>query len=255
MKKMNILLGLLVCMLLAFTFSGCNKDESAQNYPYEVRMTDAPGPYDAVYVDVIGVEITGNDGKAVMMNVHAGIYNLLDFSNGFDTVIASGTMHVNTVQQIRLILGTNNTVVVNGVTYPLSTPSADQSGLKLQVHQTLQAGVVYRVLLDFDANQSIVDQGNGTYKLKPVIRNVDLVATGSIKGRITPAGTLAFVTATSNNVSYSSNVSATGEFQIFGLPVGTYSLTITPQLPLLFVTQNNISVTAGNTTDVGIIAF
>jgi hypothetical protein len=52
-------------------------------------------------------------------------------------------------------------------------PSAEQSGLKLQVNQTLQEGIMYHVLLDFDANKSIVKLGNGGYKLKPVIRTVE----------------------------------------------------------------------------------
>ncbi len=160
------------------------------------------------------------------------------------------------VEQIRLILGTNNTVVVNNVTYPLSTPSADQSGFKLQVHQTLQAGIQYSVLLDFDANKSIILDGNGTYRLKPVIRTIEAAITGIIKGKITPIGTLAVVTATSASLeTYSSNVTTTGDFMLMGLPAGTYSVTVTPVLPLNPVTKTNIVVTTGVTTNTGIIAL
>ena len=242
----------LCTLFLGFIMSSCKKDSTKNSYPYAVRMTDVPGPYTAVNIDLQGVVITGNDGKDVTMNVHTGIYNLLNFSNGIDTLIASGALEVATVQQIRLILGTNNTVVVNNVTYPLSTPSADQSGLKLQVHQTLQAGVLYSVLLDFDANKSIVETGNGTYKLKPVIRTIETATSGSIKGIITPIGTLAFVTATSStNLTYSSNVMATGDFLLKGLPAGIYSVTVTPALPLTPFIINNITVTTGITTNTG----
>lgn len=253
MKKINVFLSII---LVAIMISSCKKDvEPAPNasYPYEIRMTDAPGPYDAVYIDLVGVEITGNGGQTVLMNVDTGIYNLLDFSNGIDTLIAMNTLGSGSVQQIRLILGANNSVVIDSVSYPLSTPSADQSGLKLQVHQTLQAGVLYSVLLDFDANKSIVDMGNGNYKLKPVIRTIETAISGSIKGTITPIGTMAVVTATSNNVTYSSNVNAMGEFLLMGLPPGTYSITVTPALPLLPVTQSNIIVTTGIITNTGII--
>ena len=64
-------------------------------------MTDAPGPYDAVYVDIQGIEITGGGGKNVVMNVSKGIYNLLDFSNGIDTLLATGTLEDAKVSQIR----------------------------------------------------------------------------------------------------------------------------------------------------------
>jgi hypothetical protein len=157
---------------LFFAVSACKK--SLDKYPVNVRMTDAPAIYDAVNIDLQEVVITGNDSTAVTLDVNAGIYNLLDFSNGVDTLIATGALEVSEVSQIRLILGPNSTIVVDGVSYPLSTPSAEQSGLKLQVNATLEAGVVYTILLDFDANKSIVVTGNNTYKLKPVVSIIQL---------------------------------------------------------------------------------
>ncbi len=247
-----LVLAILICL---FTNS-CKKNSSESNstYPYNVRMTDSPGPYSAVYIDLQGVEVTGSDGKAVTLNIHTGIYNLLDFTNGRDTILGSGTLDVSTVEQIRLILGSNNSVVVDSVSYPLSTPSAEQSGLKLQVHQALQAGILYSVLLDFDANQSIVNEGNGSYKLKPVIRTITESLTGSIKGNILPIGAHAYVTATSgSNVSYSTNVSLTGDFLLMGVPQGIYTVTITPDPPLKQVTLTNITVTNGIVTTLGTI--
>jgi hypothetical protein len=249
MKKVSLILCII---MLGLMMSACKKDAVTSSYPYTVKMTDAPGPYTAVYIDLQGVEITGNEGKEVLINVHTGIYNLLDFSNGKDTIIATGILEDATVQQIRLILGPNNSVVSNGVSYPLSTPSAEQSGLKIQVHHTLQANVQYDVLIDFDADKSIVDEGNGNYKLKPVIRTIEAASNGIIKGKITPAGTLAFVTSTSS-LSYSSYISTSGDFQIRGLPPGTYSVTVTPLSPLTPVTHTDIAVTTGATTDIGTI--
>ncbi|MBA4319584.1 MAG: hypothetical protein C0412_14375 [Flavobacterium sp.] len=220
-------------------------------------MTDAPGPYDAVFVDLQGVEITGSGGETVTLNAKKGIYNLLDLSNGVSALIATDTLQNSKVEQIRLILGINNTVVLNGVSYPLSTPSADQSGLKLQVHQTLQQGILYEILLDFDANKSIVVTGTGTYKLKPVVRTIQTAVSGTIKGKISPIG-LAVVTAVSTTdatLSFSTNVNIVGDFMVMGLPAGTYNVTITPILPLLPAIKSNVTVTAGLITDVGIIAL
>lgn len=241
-------------MLISIILNACKKDTVSPTYSYAVRMTDAPGPYNAVYIDLQGVEITGNDGKTIAMNVHTGIYDLISLSNGVDTLIATGALNVAKVEQIRLILGPNNSVVVDNISYPLSTPSAEQSGLKLQVHQTLQAGVEYVVLLDFDANKSIVETGSGTYKLKPVIRTIETAISGSIKGKVTPSGVVSFVSATSAD-TYSSNVNANGDFIIQGLPPGIYSVTITPLPPLSPVTINNVSVMVGVTTNLGLITF
>ena len=241
--------------LLFMQFTSCDSEKDNDKAHLTVRMTDAPANYDAVMVDVKSVEITGNGGTNVMLNTNAGIYNLLDYSNGLDTLIASGDLEAGSVSQIRLILGINNSVMVNGVVYPLSTPSAEQSGLKLQINQTFEPGVDYIILLDFDANQSVVSTGNGAYKLKPVIRTINAAVTGSIKGRVSPVSENVVVTATSNGVSYSSVTNANGLFLISGLPSGTYSVTVTPTLPLLPITLTSKTVVVGTSTDLGIVAL
>jgi hypothetical protein len=227
MKKLNVILSLI---MFGFLLNSCNNDSRQASYPYSVSLTDAPGPYQQVNVDVIGVEITGEEGQSVTLNVIPDIYDLLKLSNGVEKLIATETLQISKVQQIRLILGTRNSVVLDGTSYPLSTPSAEQSGLKLQVHQTLQEGIMYNVLLDFDANKSIVKLGNGGYKLKPVIRTIETAISGAIKGTITPIGTLAVATVTdlASLETYSTNVNIEGKFLLMGLPAGKYTLTITP---------------------------
>lgn len=252
MKTIQIAL-CLVLVMLSLQFCKKKDPQPTGTVPCSIRLTDAPGPYSAVNVNIQGVEIKGSGNSApVLLNVNAGMYNLLDFANGVDTLIATGNLNPTKVSQIRLILGPNNSVVKNGVTYPLATPSAEESGLKLQVHHYLQAGVAYQVLLDFDANQSIVEQGNGSYSLKPVIRTVETALSGSIKGKVYPA-VAAGVTAISNGVSYSSQTNSTGDFIIKGVPAGTYSLNVNPVTPYNFHTQSGVVVTTGNTTNVGTI--
>src|SRR5436190_14387468 len=158
---------LLLCSVALLLTTACKKEEAtspAGATPVKIRMTDAPAAYDQVNVDIIGVEFKVNSGTTVNLNVNAGVYNLLDFANGVDTLIASADVPSGELSQVRLILGSNNSVVVDGQPHPLATPSAMQSGLKLNVHSTLQPGVLYELLLDFDANQSIVITGNGEYQ-------------------------------------------------------------------------------------------
>ena len=249
MRKMKFILSFILLGVLIYS---CNNDDSNASYPYAVRLTDAPGPYEEVNVDIQGVEVKGDDGKTVLLNVKKGIYNLLEFSNGVDTLIATDSLEISSVKQVRLILGPNNTVVLDGVSYPLSTPSAEQSGLKIQVKHTLQDGILYTVLLDFDANKSIVKQGNGTYSLKPVIRTIEKAISGSVKGKITPVGTMAVVEATSSTgVSFTSNVNENGDFLIMGLDPGIYKITITPALPFMPITKMDVVITASLTTDIG----
>jgi hypothetical protein len=82
----------------------------------------------------------------------------LNYQMGGETY-TTDTLEISKVQQIRLILGTRTQWY--GHNLSIEHSSAEQSGLKLQVNQTLQEGIMYHVLLDFDANKSIVKLGNG----------------------------------------------------------------------------------------------
>jgi Domain of unknown function (DUF4382) len=253
MNKNNVIFSII---LLGMSLSSCKESDVTKTKTLNIRMTDAPAMYTAVNIDVQGVEIVGNDGKTILMNTNKKIYNILNFANGKDTLLATAGIEAASVQQIRLILGSNNSIVVGGTNYPLSTPSADQSGLKLLVNQILEPGITNSITIDFDANKSIVEQGNGVYKLKPALRTIVAATSGSISGKITPIGTLAIVTATAaNNETFTTNVSAIGDFVLSGIPSGTYSITITPLLPLLPSTQANVVVVTGMVTNMGTVNF
>src|SRR5579872_6881207 len=96
-------------------FTACRKSNSTEgNATLEVHLTDAPGNYDAVYIDVEKVEVnvssdtgTGSGWQTVTM-LRPGVYNLLDFRNGIDTVLASSSFPAGTLSQMRLTLGSNN---------------------------------------------------------------------------------------------------------------------------------------------------
>lgn len=258
MKNRNFpskIMNTLFLSLFILAIVSCDKDDN-DKAQLSVLMTDAPGAYDAVLIDLQRVEVTGDGGNEILLSTNADIYNLLDLTNGVNTLIATADMEPGTISQIRLILGPNNSVVVDGVSYPLSTPSAEQSGLKLQVHQLFETGVAYTILLDFDASQSVVEKGTGEYQLKPVIRTIDVAVSGSIKGSITPVGTVAAITASSDGLTFYSSVNnSNGDFLVAGLPAGTYTITVTPALPLLPVTLTDKTVVVGATTNVGIITF
>ena len=56
--------------------------------------------------------------------------------------------------------------------YNLEVPSAYQTGIKLIHPLEIIAGETTELTIDFDAEKSIIKTGNGSYKLKPVIKIV-----------------------------------------------------------------------------------
>ncbi|MGB0178232.1 MAG: DUF4382 domain-containing protein, partial [Owenweeksia sp.] len=244
--------------------TSCNKDDANSSEPATIRMnlTDAPADYDAVLIDVREVHIhfegDGEDeGWEELENIRPGIYNLLDFTNGVDTLIAEGDVPARRINQIRLILGPDNDVVIDGVSYDLKTPSAQQSGLKLNVQETLEPGLVYEFWLDFDASRSIVTTGNGKYILKPVIRVFTRLTTGSIEGVINPAaahpGVLVYNTAGDTAAARADEVS--GYFLVPGLKGGSYTVEFDPVSPYQSKSESGVIVTTGIVTDMGTVSI
>lgn len=136
-----------------------------------IRLTDAPIDLDEVNIDLKQVVVKGPDGtQEIPLETNAGIYDLLDLQNGIDALIANADLLLDQITEVRLILGENNTVVVDNATYELKIPSGSQSGLKIKVCLDLTDMPEYDLLLDFDAAASVHATGNGKYIMKPVIR-------------------------------------------------------------------------------------
>ena len=144
----------------------------AANYSLKALAT-----YNAVNINIqqISYHTSGDStvsGGWIDLETIPGIYNLMDFAEA-DTLIAFDSLVASqTISQVRMILGDSNTVMVDSVLYDLATPSAQSSGLKVQVHTQMIPDSSYVIMLDFDPAQSIKQTGNGKYKLKPVINAV-----------------------------------------------------------------------------------
>jgi hypothetical protein len=259
MKRSKTLLSIIgMCLLLA---GACKKEEptstvaASGSTPLSVRMTDAPGDYQEVNIDLVSVEVHSDNGGWQTLTVKKGIYNLLKLSNGLDTMIGNAVIPSGNVSQIRLILGERNTVKTNGVVYPLSTPSAEQSGLKLQVHENLVPNIAYTILLDFDAGRSIVQTGSGTYKLKPVIRTIPTALNGGIKGTVSPVAAKPNVLAILGTDTTSTYADSTGFFLLKGLQAGSYKLVFRAAAPYKDSTVTDVKVTLGSITSYGTMAL
>lgn len=250
------LVKLVVAASALIFFAACESDE--KNARLQVWLTDAPGDYQEVNVDIQGVEIhtsENDDGKGwTSLAVNSGVYNLLELTNGLDTLLAEKEVPAGKVSQIRLKLGNNNSVRVDGQVFDLATPSSQQSGLKLSVHETLAEGVTYKILLDFDVARSIVKAGNGSYTLKPVIRTVAEAQSGAIKGVVDPAASTPAVYAiTGDDTVATTYANEAGQFLLKGVPAGTYKVTFAPNADYSSTLKDGVSVTTGNVTDMGTI--
>lgn len=258
-KKMSLsglVLGMASTMLL---FTACNKKNdtvvtnSSQKASVNFHLTDDPANYDAVYIDIQQVEVTMEGSAAVTLTpIRPGVYNLLDFRNGADTLLMRTELPPGKISQVRLILGTNNSVVVDGQTHALNTPSAQESGLKLNLKEEFLASGSYDVWIDFDAGKSIHETGNGKFQLKPVIRAYSSLTDGRIKGIVQPASANVTVYATNGVETYTAIPADDGFYMFTGLTEGKYEVTYDAAVILyLDVTVKDVAVGYGQTTNLG----
>lgn len=259
---MKSLFKLSLITLLFIGFASCSDDDSENNNEgnakLAIRLTDAPGDYEHVFVDVEEVEIKYSDGRDdVNLGINAGVYDLLELTAGVNVLLFDDEVPAGNISQIRLILGDDNTIVVDGQILPLDTPSAQQSGLKIQVNETLEPGILYEFMLDFDVDKSIVAQGNGGFLLKPVIRATTAAESGAISGTVLPIGGLVLVTATNGPTEISSYTNLQGEFLLSGVPDGIYTVTFQADLGLGIppLVVENVTVVQGEVTAMGEIVL
>lgn len=171
MKKIALSLSLLA-VIVTVAFIACSKDQSNKSTTVKVRLTDNPVMADEVNVDIQQVRVKFSDDSIhgwTDLSTHAGVYDLLGLQNGVDTLLAVGVIPTNIVKEIRLVLGSNNSIKVNNTVFPLTIPSGSESGLKIKINKQLN-GTLDSLLIDFDAALSIHQLGNGDYQLKPVLK-------------------------------------------------------------------------------------
>ena len=157
---------LALSLLVTLFIIGCTREDkntSGNKARLQVALTDDPGDYEAVFIDVEDIKINysddPNDGWLSLADVNRGEYDLLKLVNDDDTILADAEVGPGTISQIRLVLGEDNFVQIDGQKIKLETPSAQQSGLKLNIHQAVEPGLMYKLLMDFDVAKSIVKTG------------------------------------------------------------------------------------------------
>ncbi len=180
MKNFKTLL--FACSLAVFALVSCKKNNEKTS-TLQIRLTDAPTSLEEVNVEIKEVEVkireTTRETPAtgaipetegwVKMETNGRVYNLLELQNGVNEVLATVDLPTGVVEEIRLILGTNNSVRENGVESPLVIPSGSTSGLKIKVDKALNASLE-TITIDFDAALSVKKEGDRDFKLRPVIR-------------------------------------------------------------------------------------
>jgi hypothetical protein len=249
-KKFRFL-SILTVLITSFAFTACSSNSGSGTGTMQISLTDAPAAYEEVNIEITQVLVNkdedaeepdsdgddNEDGDDDSDDEENGWYsimddsmtvNLLDYQNGATLNLGTTELETGRYNQIRLMLGDDNTVVADGETYALVTPSAQQSGYKLNVNADVEEGQTYELVIDFDASQSITVTGNGKYILKPVLRTVDLEEQASISGTVLPLDAEPYVYAIVGEDTVGTQPDDEGDFRLVGLEDNTYDVLFAP---------------------------
>ena len=290
MKTKQVFLGVMMFLTLALVITSCKKTESTQipagKQNLSLYMTDGPGFFDQVFVEIKAVQVLvdttkdtrkndtcnwdrvgatpgtsqGNKKDSGLvwtnLNIKAGVYDILNLRNGVDTLLASTEIPKGAIRLIRIEIGNNNSVVKDSVTYPLNWPDNKPNYIliKLKGHETEEfLPNKIRLWLDFDISRSVVIVNGNKFYLKPVFHFFVEKTTASVSGKVKPLDAKAVITLYNNTDTAYALPNKHGEFKMRGLKNGTYSLYINGSNNYKDTTINNIVVQSPKNTNVGII--
>lgn len=272
---------------LMLSVSSCKKSDAGSDdigpnqNKISVYLTDGPGYFDDVMVNIQGIAVKIDTTQAWWghnLNFHnwknnwgnkdqkddgafwdtlqitPGIYNLLDFANGADTLIASSAVPKGRIIAFRLTLADEgNSLGKNGVTYPLEL-MAGWNTVYVRVYGDNFQSVTsnhYKIWIDFDAGRSVIQVHNGLFYLRPFLRAFAVSNTGAITGTVKPKDAYPVISVENETDTLYAIPGKNGMYMVKGLPEGTYSIFINPSSDYKDTTIANITVVAGKTTQAG----
>ncbi len=194
--------------------------------------------------------------------------NLLDLRNT-DMVLGSALVTAGNYTQVRIFVSNATVTDATGV-HSVTIPSGLQTGIKVNLNYTVNPNVITDILLDFNVGKSFILQGNGVYRLQPVIPAVIKILSGTATGTVSDAGGL--VEGASVTAIYTAGSSyplltevngtftqADGRFKVWALLPGTYTFTFSYVNPATSMTETatvtGVSVAANANSDLGAVTI
>jgi Domain of unknown function (DUF4382) len=256
-----------VTTVLIIGFASCKKEVSATGgvpagqTQLKVMLTDAPSTiFDSIFIDIQKVEIKVEDSTGAehwdALTFTPGVYNILRFRNGLDTLLGTVNIPKGKVEKIRITLGTGSYVMFGGVKTLLTIPSgANQIIIKVDDDVDHEDDNHSRIWLDFDGVGSI-RLNNGKLELKLNVNHFCKHSSGELEGKIKPKDALPVVVrAVAGTDTLTAIPEDEGEFKIRGIKTSTVKLLITASNGYKDSVINNIQIRQGEDTKVGTIVL
>ncbi len=167
-----------VTLFFIITCTNANSFQSNNNQAetkLQVAIHDTPFKMQGKTVSELNItisrmDIVNIDGTVVTILNEERSMNILDIAKSNPVVLSNVSISPGEYSQLRLVLKDNSTIKVDGEVFDIKIPSGEQSGLKLNGPFNIVSGKLFRLDLDFVADESVLWTKGQGYKLKPVIK-------------------------------------------------------------------------------------
>lgn len=248
----SLLYSFIVFLLLGL--SACSNAEERTETLLNIFLTDAPGPFEQVFVEIEGVNLFFEGESMPIFVPYDGPTRLVNVSllvGGRLGLLGRDEVPAGQLERVELLFGGQQEVRFGDErVLPLTFTNENLRQLSINVNARLLPAFAYDLVIDLDIFRSIFENASGQLFFRPVARGFVTAETGRLRGAVRPGGMEVQVWAVNETDTIATGVTleenaATGDFTLFGLN-GTYDLYFFPRNPMFAVdTLFNLTVLPG----------
>jgi hypothetical protein len=237
MKRVPALAGLVCAAVLA----NCERGSGIgpQLSQVTVRLTDAPmAGIAGATIWVSKAYLVGGDSGHVTVADTMARYDFVALQNGVTALLGSSLIPAADYEQLRLVVDSARVTLADGMTFAdgstsktMRTPSAGQSGLKVNFGGPVDVAPGRTdLVVDFDISRNFVFLGNHPHPdgvlFKPVLHGSVMDLAGSIAGTSSPPAAHGHVFAIQGTDTVTSALAdtITGAYTLWFMPPGAYTV-------------------------------
>lgn len=217
---------------IALLAMACESGEERENGLVNFFLVDAPGDFDEVWVEVLGVELVPAGGERLFFDyVPANkLVNVSSLVGDAVVNIGRGKVPIGVLTHMTLILGDEIYVKRSGIRTDMQYASPGNRRLEFTTNFDIMGGISYDIYIDIDLAKSVT-RTEQTYVFDPVVRTFSNSTHAKMTGIIRPLGARPFVFAISDTDTLATLTNQDGKYTFRGLKSGSYNILIQPRSP------------------------
>lgn len=251
MKKLMMVLA--VSTVLASSLTSCKKDgNDTKGNSFKVRMTDGPGDYAQLNVQITSVDVYSSNGEWINLSSQTKSVNVLSLTNGMEMELANSTnITAGVYTKLRITFSPQASIALvgGGSSVTLNWVGGTQQ-VEIDINKEVSASAGANLLVDFNVAESVTEL-SGVFNLNPVITIISDENTG-VKGQVQGASSV-MVKLQNGSHSYTTYINAQGHFLLRGVEPGTYTASFSASGSLIPHEKPNVTVIQGEITAMGTV--